>query len=517
MPDRGNSKFKPQIKYSVSNRVIVGLGLIIVFFSGLMAYSLILYQRSVHEMNLINRTYVPLALGTSEIQSTQVIFNTLMDRLQDEPNHPLTRDWLNAARKYRPERLSRLIGIIEQSFGEPDALPRDELLFLRELRKRMRDVRRRYRLNENKFIRLFSTLDMGNASDTMEKTENLKRSERLLNKVLQAIGNDVRVHITALSNEAVDNGNMATIVLSVLGAFALLLAITIVFSTQRLLAPLKHLQVAVSKVAAGDFSTRTNIERNDEIGALASNFNRMTNALEERDKKLIRQERLATAGRIAAQVTHEIRNPLSSLDLNADLLKDEIGQEGSKEEAFQLLGAMQDEIERLTRITEAYLRFARLPAPSMAIGQLHSVIQNTIEFMTSQLNEASIEIEYQFDANPDTAFFDKEQIIQVVMNLIRNAIQAMPTGGRITVSTNNNEENLIVRFQDTGSGIPSNSIANIFDPFFTTKTDGTGLGLAMVRQIILAHEGNIQYIDSEKYGATFKLTLPKQKKEKENI
>ncbi|MBN2343665.1 MAG: HAMP domain-containing protein [Deltaproteobacteria bacterium] len=509
----GRTNSNTHLKYSVSNRVVIGLAMIIAIFTGLMVYSLVIYKRSVHEMNLINKMYVPLALGTSEIQSTQVIFNTLMDRLQEEPNHPMTRDWLNAARKYRPERLTRLIDLIDNLLSEQGQfLPRDEVTFLRELRARLRDVRRRYRMNENKFVRLFTVLDMGKASDAISSTENLKRSERLLNKVLQGIGTDVRTHITDVSLEAVENGNMATVVLSILGSLALILGITIVVSTRHLLAPLKQLQQAVSKVAAGDFGTRTHIQRNDEIGVLADNFNHMTNALEERDKRLIRSERLATAGRIAAQVTHEIRNPLSSLDLNADLLKDEIGPDGSKEEALQLLGAMQDEIERLTRITEAYLRFARLPAPSIGRHRLHSVIENTVDFMATELADSSIAVQLHLDAESDNAFFDKEQMVQVMMNLIRNGIQAMPSGGTLHIATRQTDEELILRVEDTGSGIPHDSIANIFDPFFTTKSEGTGLGLAMVRQICLAHDGNIQYIDAETQGAVFEITLPTQKR-----
>ncbi|MBN2719168.1 MAG: two-component sensor histidine kinase, partial [Deltaproteobacteria bacterium] len=217
----------------------------------------------------------------------------------------------------------------------------------------------------------------------------------------------------------------------------------------------------------------------------------------------------------------EIRNPLSSLDLNADLLRDEVASDGSKEEALLLLGAMQDEIERLTRITEAYLRFARLPSPVLSVTHLHRVITNTVDFMASQLAELKIDVELKLDANPDSAPFDREQMVQVLINLMRNAIQAMPDGGRIFISTDRRDGLLTMRVTDTGSGISSDSAASIFDPFFTTKSDGTGLGLAMVRQICLAHGGNIQYIDravasnsgDAATGATFEISIPVAKKE----
>ena len=513
----GGTFSRTGMKYSVSNRVIVGLSIILLIFTGLVVYSLVLYQKTVSEMELVNRTYVPLTLGTAEIQSTQVIFNTLLDRLQEEPYHPLTRDWLNAARRYRPAQLTKLIDGIDDTITSAIPLPREDLLFLRELRKRLRDVRRRYRMNENKFVRLFSALDMGKSDNTITEIENLKRSERLLNKVLQAIGNDVKIHITEVSNESSENGRMATVILAILGLIALTIGIVIVMTTRKLLAPLKQLQQAVAKVAQGDFDTRTDVYRNDEIGMLASSFNQMTNALEVRDRQLIRSERLATAGRIAAQVTHEIRNPLSSLDLNADLLKDEIQSDGSKEESLQLINAMQDEIERLTRITEAYLRFARLPAPTFTESQMHRVIENTVAFMASALDELHIEVAMDLAAQPDTAYFDREQMVQVLINLIRNAMQAMPAGGQIRIGTNRDAELLKVTVSDSGTGISADSAASIFDPFFTTKSDGTGLGLAMVRQICLAHGGNIQYIeqksDTDTAGASFEVSIPVSKKE----
>ena len=111
------------IRFSVSNRVIVGLIAIILLFTGLTIYSVALYRNSVAEMDLINTTYVPLALGTSEIQSAQVIFNTLTDRLTEEPYNPMTRDWLNAARKYRPATLSRLIALITDTIQQRPEMP----------------------------------------------------------------------------------------------------------------------------------------------------------------------------------------------------------------------------------------------------------------------------------------------------------------------------------------------------------------------------------------------------------
>ncbi len=497
-----------QIKYSVSTRVFVGLTLIILFFAGLIIYAMILYKRTVAEMDLINAAYVPLTLGTAEIQSAQVIFNTLTDRLTEEPNQQITRDWLNAARRYRPATLTRLINIINTTLAGSNSIPITEAIFLKELRTRLRDVRRRYRMNENKFATLFSMMDMGQTEEIKLKLESLKRSERLLNNVLLGIGTDVRGHIIDVSTSAIQKGNTATILLGAMGTIVLLIGIAITISTRKLLFPLSRLHNAVSKVASGNFEKITEIQHDNEIGALAANFNHMINALQIRDKKLLMTERLATAGKIAAQVTHEIRNPLSSLGLNADLLKDEIETLQASEEASLLLNAIQDEIDRLTRITEAYLLFARMPSPQKKETSLNKIIINTFEFMSSQIYESKCDVQLKLDATPDRTLLDKEQMRQVLINLIQNALQAMPDGGTISVQTTSSKKSITLSICDTGNGITKKMATGIFDPFFTTKSTGTGLGLAMVKQICNAHNGSIILDSKQNKGACFTITLP---------
>jgi signal transduction histidine kinase len=262
-------------------------------------------------------------------------------------------------------------------------------------------------------------------------------------------------------------------------------------------------------VAAGDLQTRIEVDREDEIGALASDFNRMTNALMERDDMLIRSERLATAGKMAAQVTHEIRNPLSSLALNAELLEEELGAGPEHGEARVLLAAMQDEIERLTGITESYLRFARLPSPEPEFGDLTATVEATLEFMRTELQESGIEVATELDEDLEPLLFDRGQLRQALSNLLLNASEAMPGGGRVTISTAGRESVVELAVSDTGAGIPADSRGQIFETFYTTKSSGTGLGLALVRQICLAHGGNIVYEDSPGGGSRFVISLPR--------
>jgi signal transduction histidine kinase len=234
----------------------------------------------------------------------------------------------------------------------------------------------------------------------------------------------------------------------------------------------------------------------------------MTRALADRGERLVRSERLATAGKMAAQVTHEIRNPLSSLGLNAELLEDELAGAPDKPEARALLRAMQDEIERLTGITESYLRFARLPAPELELADLNQAVEAALEFMRSELAEARVEVVARLAPDLRPALFDRGQIRQALVNLLRNAQEAMPEGGRVEVTTWSDAHGAGLQVVDNGPGIPADVAAQIFDSFYTTKSGGTGLGLSLVRQICLAHGGDVRYEENPGGGSRFAITLP---------
>lgn len=493
-------------RHSVRNRTIAGLAVIVIAFTGLLVYSIVLYRQTVAELGLINAAYLPLMTRTSEIRATQLVFNTQMDRLLDDPNQSLTRDWIGAARRYRPTILRRLVKVIERalesniSTGESD--------FLAEMAQRLKEVERRFVENESKFSLLYSLMDTGHISEAQIHIEQLKRTERGLDRVLAGIGDDVEQHITETAEEAERDGVRATLGLAVLTLTALFICAAIVLSTNRLLTPLRHLQEAVARVSRGELTTTIDVGRQDEIGALAADFNRMTNALAERDQMLIRSERLATAGKMAAQVTHEVRNPLSSLALNAELLDEELRESSAGEEPRALLRAIQDEIERLTGVTESYLRFARLPRPEPTFEDLNNVVEAALEFMRSELQERAIAVRVELAEGLEPLLFDRGQLRQALINLLRNAQESMPTGGTVTVATRSSDTTAQLIVSDTGPGIPSEARSQIFETFYTTKSGGTGLGLPLVRQICLAHGGNIVYEDNQLQGSSFVISLP---------
>lgn len=222
--------------------------------------------------------------------------------------------------------------------------------------------------------------------------------------------------------------------------------------------------------------------------------------------RLIQTERLAAIGRMAAHVTHEVRNPLSSIGLNVEMLEEEIS--GSGTEARALLRAIQREIDRLTAVTEEYLRLARLPQPRLEPEDLGEIAESTAGFVRPEMTAAKVTLEVKIDPELPTVAVDEPQIRQSLLNLLRNAREAMPGGGTVTLTVRAVDGGVAVRVQDRGAGIRPEERDRIFDLFYTTKEGGTGLGLPLTQQIVVAHGGKIRCESTPGAGTTFELWLP---------
>jgi signal transduction histidine kinase len=254
---------------------------------------------------------------------------------------------------------------------------------------------------------------------------------------------------------------------------------------------------------------------------LAREFDKMARSLEDREAQLkekqealLRAEQLAAVGRISAQVAHEVRNPLSSIGLNVELLQESIAKatfETPTEaiEAKDSLASMLREIDRLTEVTEQYLGMARLPQPKLEPGNLNEVLGEVLDFSHEELERAKVDVERRLDPATPDALADVAQLRQVFLNLLRNSREAMPQGGTLRVESRPAGEQIEVVFADTGRGMSGEVRDRIFEPFFTTKDGGTGLGLAVSRQILQAHGGSIQCQSAPGDGTTFVIRLPR--------
>jgi len=291
-----------------------------------------------------------------------------------------------------------------------------------------------------------------------------------------------------------------------LGGVGLLIGIVAFVIILRTLRPLQILRARAQQVAGGDYARRAAVSSHDEIGELVREFDVMAAAIQEREQRLIRSERLATVGRMAAQITHEVRNPLASIGLYAELLGDEIAEKGP--EPRRLLSSIASEVDRLTEITENYLRFARFPEAKLEPEDLGAVVESVLEFSRAELAQAGISLDIAVASGLPEIAGDESQLRQALMNLVRNAREAMAGGGRLQVSVDAGEGQVRLRLSDTGAGIADGDLAKIFDPFFSTKDKGTGLGLALVQQIVAEHAGRIDVESTPGRGTTFTLTFP---------
>jgi two-component system NtrC family sensor kinase len=307
-------------------------------------------------------------------------------------------------------------------------------------------------------------------------------------------------HIVGVEQRAVDTAVM-------LGGVGLLFAIGAALLMWRTLRPLQVLRLHARQIAGGDYGRRLVVPSRDEIGDLAREFDLMGRAIEEREQRLIRSERLATVGRMAAQITHEIRNPLASLGLYVELLGDEL--EPGDEEARRLVVSIGNEIDRLSEITETYLRFVRLPRPKLEREDLGAIATAVMEFARAELSKSGIALELAVAAGLPEVAADENQIRQALLNLVRNAREAMPSGGTLRVEVAAGSSGQVrISISDTGPGIASEHLGKIFDPFFSTKDQGTGLGLALVQQILAEHGGRVEVSTPPRGGTTFALSLP---------
>lgn len=207
----------------------------------------------------------------------------------------------------------------------------------------------------------------------------------------------------------------------------------------------------------------------------------------------LQAERLAMVGSMASRMAHEIRNPLGAISLNLDSVREELNTAASagqfSGECQTLLREMRAQILRIHQVLQDYLRFGRMPSTQRADLSLNELLQEKLKFVQASLDEKGVELQTDFDSDLEPVQGDAEQLWEAFLNLIRNAVEAMNDGGRLTVRTNRNSPNAIISITDTGRGMSEDEAGRLFEPFFTTKSDGTALGLVHTQQVVLEHGG----------------------------
>lgn len=292
---------------------------------------------------------------------------------------------------------------------------------------------------------------------------------------------------------------------------------------------------------------RTDAERlNVELVKNQTRLEQAYQELQTAQERVVRSERLATIGQMSAKVSHEVRNPLSSISLNVELLEDELSllPQERRAEVGNLVRAIRSQVDVLGAVTESYLRFARLPKPNLEVTALGPVVDDLADFVREDLRARKVHLIVAVEPELPMVRLDPGQIRQTLLNLIRNAADAMPDGGTVRIaahalaadaeiaeaqkrrgaeerqrgsggvtapqrlSTAAPLQSVEVTVSDTGVGIAPDDVEKIFEPFFTRKEGGTGLGLAISREIVMGHGGNLTCERGPGQGTTFRLTLP---------
>ncbi len=233
-------------------------------------------------------------------------------------------------------------------------------------------------------------------------------------------------------------------------------------------------------------------------------------AEKELQQQMIQSERLAVVGRMSANVAHEIKNPLGTIVLNADLLEEELehleGQE--KNEARNLLAVIKSELDHLIDVVDEYLQFARLPQVKLESGNVNEVISDLLQFLREEVAGRNIMVVEDLESSLPPIQMDPKQLRQALLNIVKNSFEAMAEGGKLTISTSRQNGHVQINIADTGRGIPEENAELVFTPFFSTKHGGTGLGLPITTHIIQEHHGTVNFESFVGLGTIFTIRLP---------
>ncbi|MBF6041118.1 HAMP domain-containing protein [Pseudomonas sp. P154a] len=278
--------------------------------------------------------------------------------------------------------------------------------------------------------------------------------------------------------------------------------------SQRLTKPLRGLAKGVQAVIAGDYRQRLVVTGGDELAELSSTFNHMSERLGELqhlESQLRRRDRLHALGEVAMGLAHEIRNPLGIIKTATQLLH---RRADLPETDKRHLEYVVSEVSRINDLITDFLDFAKPSAPMRSTQLARPLVDELIGFCAPELASHHIEVRIDDQAPAATLYADARQLKQAGLNLIVNAIDAMPEGGRLTVGISSEQHYTVIRISDTGQGIAPDMLERIFTPFVTTKASGTGLGLAKVFSIMESHDGRIECVSEKEAGATFTLYIP---------
>ncbi|ACY19284.1 sensor histidine kinase [Haliangium ochraceum] len=516
---------------SLSGRILLGFLILTLTFATISASIVLNMVLLGGQIRLIRTGYLPLALETKNLDEKQdILWSYLSDELPGETAPARAERRLVRHTRERAKSLRDTEKVLDELGELSTGLERR----ITETRRQVARIGDTASALEDDY-RLLQTVPPLDSMAVMRdrspaETAEYERSRDTLEAVI-ARESELRAQIKFLARQQSDQAKQIALTVErneqnlrmfalLLGIAAVLIGLAVTAWATLTLRPLKRLRMGARHIARGEYQRRIDENGPTEVADLAREFNVMGHAIEERERELVRSERLIAVGKMSAVITHEVRNPLSSIGLNTELLT-ELVDEGFAEredelaeEARSLCAAITTEVDRLAAITEEYLQFARLPKPKLQVERVDQIARSLVDFEREQLALRGAELCAELAAEDAAARVDDGQMRQALLNLVRNAADAVEAvgGGRVTVATRSTRDDegewVEIRVSDTGAGIAPEVEPKLYEPFFSTKQGGTGLGLALTHQIIREHGGHLRVEAGPERGATFVIALP---------
>lgn len=301
------------------------------------------------------------------------------------------------------------------------------------------------------------------------------------------------------------------IALGAIGAFLLALGVSVGLAAvlaRHTVGPVTALVEGTRELARGDFTHRVDVRATGEIAQLVEAFNSLATELTVAHARVARAERIAAWQQIARALAHEIKNPLTPIAMAIETLQRTKARAHPDFDRFfdEGTATVLEEVARLKRLATEFGEFARWPKPMPTETSAEEILQSVASLYQSP--PEGIIIEAHADDDLPQVFVDRDQIQRALVNLVKNAIEAMPEGGRIALRAHRVVEGVSLDVADDGPGLPGATRERLFEPYFTTKTEGTGLGLAIVHRIVTEHDGRLEVGETPGGGTTFRLILP---------
>ena len=494
---------------TLSARILLGFAALTITF-GVITATVVVNMRQVEDqVLLIGKGYVPLALESKDLARRQdELHQYVENRVQDDESNERVKGELARLRGNRDKRVREIRRILTSLEKVIEVDPKQFMV----TKPRLEQIEKAVTAIDALYVQFLA--GPGTTAETREAHAavlvKLRDEERKLWDLINKLSDHFERSVVRTTSYLEQNEHTLRLRTIGFGVIAVVLGLLVTVWVVITLRPLRRLRDGARRIAAGDYASRISERGPSEVKELAREFNSMGRAVEERERELVRSERLAAVGKIAGMITHEVRNPLSSIGLNTELLEEDLPEDAS--EARDLCRAIHREVDRLTAITEEYLAFGRLPKPRLSREPVNTMVSALAAFVREDLAVKKVTLMTELASGDPIAHVDAGQIRQCLINLVRNAADAVVAKGegRVTLRTRvvRHGKWIEIDVEDTGTGIAADVLPKLFDPFFSTKEGGNGLGLALTQQIIRDHGGDLRVDSAVGRGTTFTVSVP---------